>query len=129
MNVSVTNTATHPTPKVSFNRIKNLVLGEKYDLSVVFIPPRKMHTLNNTYRHKNSSTDILAFPLSKTNGEIFLCMQDVKKKAKTFNMTTSDYLNFLVIHGMLHLEGRNHGRTMEMLERKYCLALKFPTPS
>lgn len=129
MNVSVTNTATHPTPKVSFNRIKNLVLGEKYDLSIVFIPPRKMHTLNNTYRHKNSSTDILAFPLSKTNGEIFLCMQDVKKKAKTFNMTTSDYLNFLVIHGMLHLEGRNHGRTMEMLERKYCLALKFPTPS
>lgn len=129
MNVSVTNIAQHRTPKVSFNRIKNTVLGNEYDLSVVFIPPRKMRALNSTYRDKDSSTDILAFPLSKTNGEIFLCMQDVKKKAKTFNMTTTNYLNFLVIHGMLHLEGRNHGRTMEMLERKYCVALKFPTPS
>jgi ssRNA-specific RNase YbeY (16S rRNA maturation enzyme) len=55
-------------------------------------------------------------------------MPDVVKKAKLFGMTTRGYLGFLFIHGCLHLEGMDHGRTMEALEGKFCRAFHFPTP-
>ncbi len=109
--------------------MKELVLGKEYALGVVFIPPRMMKDLNFRYRNKNEATDILSFPLSKKTGELYLCMAMVKKKAPQFNMTVREYLGYLFIHGLLHLEGHDHGRTMEKLERKYCRASKFPTPA
>lgn len=128
MSVSVSNTARHSTPRVPFLQMKNKVLRKSYELSVVFIPPQKMKALNKQYRKKDSSTDILAFPLSKNNGEIYLCMQDVKRKAPEFGMTTPDYLRFLFVHGMLHLEGHDHGKAMEALEQKFCKLLRIKAP-
>lgn len=128
MSVNVANTARHSTPRVPFLQMKNAVLGKSYELSVVFIPPQKMKALNKEYRKKDSSTDILAFPLSKKNGEIYLCMQDVKRKAPQFAMTTPDYLKFLFVHGMLHLEGYDHGQKMETLEQKFCKLLRIKAP-
>ncbi len=123
------NKARHPTPRMPFSKIKKIVLGDAYELNVVFIPPRTMRELNLRYRKKDAPTDILAFPLSEKNGELYLCMQMVKKKAPEFGMNVREYLGYLFIHGMLHLEGHDHGRTMEKLERKYCKACAFPTPS
>lgn len=111
-----------------FALMKETVLGKSYELSLVFIPPKRMHALNHEYRKKNKATDILAFPLSKKNGEIYICMQEVKKKAPEFGMDTQDYLRFLFVHGMVHLQGYNHGSKMEKLEEKFCKILKIPKP-
>ena len=115
-------------PRLPFSKIKNTVLGREYELSLVFISPAKMRELNKSYRTKDAPTDILSFPLSKVSGEIFLCMSEVKKKAPLFGMTEREYLGYLFIHGLIHLEGFDHGRTMTRLERKFSKAFGFPGP-
>jgi ssRNA-specific RNase YbeY (16S rRNA maturation enzyme) len=88
-----------------WERIKNQVLGKKFDLSVVFASNAMMKKLNETYRKKKGATNVLSFPLSKTMGEIF-----INKKANR-----PDYL---FIHSLLHLKGLEHGRRMDDEEKK-----------
>jgi ssRNA-specific RNase YbeY (16S rRNA maturation enzyme) len=53
-------------------------------------------------------SNVLAFPLSKTSGEILIC----KKAAPPFS------IGYLFIHGLYHLKGLKHGATMERVERR-----------
>ena len=107
-------------PKNSkFEEIKQTILGSKYELSLVFIPAKKIQALNKTYRKINRPTDILSFPLSKTSGEIFICKTEAKKMAPEFDRPYDNFLTFLFIHGLVHLKGYNHGAKMEKMEQKY----------
>jgi len=99
--------------------IKKDILGKEYELSCVFESKNKIRELNRNYRGKNEPTDILSFFLSKNSGEIFICREIAKLKSKSFNMSATKYLIFLVIHGMLHLKGLAHGAKMERYERAY----------
>lgn len=112
----------------AITKFKNAVLGRRFDLSISVVPAAKMKVLNRQYRKINKPTDILSFPLSKNSGEIVLCLPEVKSHAKTFNTTAEKYLPYLVIHGMVHLKGHDHGRIMDKLEVKYCRALKVQHP-
>ena len=128
MGFAIAYTTRHRVPRVPFLRMKEKVLGKKYELSVAFVSSKKMHAFNKKYRTKDAPTDILSFALSKDSGELYLSMPEVAKKAKLFRMTTRNYLGYLFIHGLLHLEGRDHGRTMEVLESKFARAFHFSTP-
>lgn len=109
-----------PTPVgVPFALIKNKILGSKYDLSVSFLSANAQKKLNKTYREKNKSTNILSFPLSKNSGEITFDLSLVKSGAKDFDMSYSQFLKYLFIHGCLHLKGWQHSSTMEKEEKKY----------
>lgn len=113
---SITNGTRSSLPRVPFSQIKEKILGKRYELSLTFIGDARMCTLNKKYRKKNTTTDILSFPLSKTSGEIFISTNAAEKKARQFEMNSRDYLTFLFIHGLLHLKGHAHGRTMDRLE-------------
>lgn len=93
-----------------WEEVKNRVLGKNFDLSVVFANDAVMKKLNEVYRKKKGPTDVLSFPLSKTMGEIF-----INKKA-----TRPDYL---FIHSLLHLKGFEHGKKMELEEKKIWRAI------
>ena len=99
--------------------IKNDILGENYSLSLAFIGKEKMQELNSQHRNLNKPTNILSFPLSKKEGEILICPAIVKSEIKKFNRTYPQLLQFLVIHGMLHLKGMEHSSRMEIAEKKY----------
>jgi probable rRNA maturation factor len=103
----------------NFSIIKNDILGKKYSLSIAYVDEKKSRELNKKYRGKNKPTNILSFPLRKNMGEIILCPVVIKKEAKKFNKSFSRFLGFLVIHGMLHLEGMEHSSRMERAEEKY----------
>src|SRR3989344_881751 len=105
--------------KLPFDKIKNGILGKKYELSIVLVGKDRIKNLNKIYRQKEVATDILSFPLSKENGEIFINHQVAKIKAKKFEFTYENYLLFLVIHGLFHLKGMKHGSLMEKQEKKY----------
>jgi len=106
-------------PSLPFSVIKDDILGKKFSLSLAFIGKEKMRQLNNQYRGKNKPTNILSFPLSKTEGEILICPAVVKTELKKFDKNYPNLLRFLVIHGLLHLKGMKHSSTMEVLEKKY----------
>ena len=88
-----------------WQKIKNQVLGKKFDLSVVLAEDSLMKKLNEKYRKKTGTTNVLSFPLSKTAGEIFINKKAVRP-------------NYLFIHSLLHLKGFRHGKKMEAEEKK-----------
>ena len=118
-NFSVSNFTKGKLPALPFVLLKNEILGEKYSLSIAFISPNKMTTINKTYRGKGMPTNILSFPLSKNEGEILLCPAIIKKETKKFERNFKELLGYLVIHGMLHLKGMQHSSKMEIAEQKY----------
>jgi len=102
-----------------FEKIKNDILGKKYELSIALVSEKKSREINKKYRKKDKPTNILSFVLTKNSGEIILCPTLIKKEIKKFNRTFPKLMGFLVIHGMLHLKGFEHSSTMERLEEKY----------
>ncbi len=119
VNLDITNKTNGKLPRLPFARIKEAILGPKYSLSIALVPPRESHRLNLTYRQKDKPTNVLSFPFDKTSGELVLDLKTSRADAKNFDMTPEKFLVFLVIHGMLHLKGYDHGSTMEKEERKF----------
>ena len=103
---------------VTAKKIAEKTLGKKYSLSFSFIRPAEIKKLNLIYRGKNKATDILSFPLSKNEGEIFICKSEARKEAKKFDRKYYNFLLFLFIHGCVHLKGFDHSATMEGIELK-----------
>lgn len=118
-NFSLINKTRSKLPLLPFLKMKNDILGKDYVLSIAFVNEKTSKALNNKYRKRNKPTNILSFLLHKKEGEIVLCHAVVRKEAKNFNKTFSQFLGFLVIHGMLHLKGLDHGKKMEKEEKKY----------
>jgi ssRNA-specific RNase YbeY (16S rRNA maturation enzyme) len=98
----------------TYTKIKELVLGKKYELSFAFVTPAQMRRAMKYKKEPSKKvSNVLAFPLSKTSGEILIC----KEAAKPYT------LGYLFIHGLLHLKGLKHGATMERTEHR--LVKKF----
>lgn len=74
--------------------------------------------LNRTYRGKDKPTNVLSFSLSKNEGELIICLAKVRKETKLFHRSFPNLLAFLVIHGLFHLKGHDHGSTMERNEER-----------
>ncbi len=112
----ITNKTKGTLPKVPFEKMKNFALGEKYNLSLVFIGKETSKKLNHKYRGKNKETNILSFPLDKKNGEIFINLKLAHKQKENFDRKLANFVAFLFIHGLTHLKGMQHGSKMEKAE-------------
>ena len=112
-------------PSLPYEKIKNDILGKKYNLSLAFIGSTRAQTLNNEHRGKNYIPNVLSFPLDEQIGEIFITPTIAKKEAYKFDMTHKGYVGFLFIHACLHLKGLDHGKQMEKEEKKYCRKYKL----
>lgn len=92
-------------------------------LSVVFVSTNKIRDINNKYRNINKATDVISFAYldDKTEvinvdddiydidiGEIYICYDVAKKNAIKYGNSLNRELNFLFVHGLLHLLGYNH---------------------
>ncbi len=104
--------------KARFRAIKEAALGTDYDLSLIFTTPARIKKLNLIYRDKDKATDILSFALSKKEGEIYICQSEARKEAANFNRSYANFIEFLFIHGCVHLKGYEHGATMERIEAR-----------
>lgn len=92
------------------------ILGQDYDLGLVFCTDSKMRALNKTYRHKDTISNILSFPYTKKSGEIFINPILAKKEAPRFATNFPTHLRRLFIHGCLHLKGMTHSSKMDKRE-------------
>ena len=105
-------------PSLSYEKIKNHYLGENYELSLVFCSKKTMRKLNNQTRKKDYPTNILSFPLSETSGEMFICLPVCRTQYKKFDRTFKNFIAYLFVHGLVHLNGHDHGDTMDLEEEK-----------
>ena len=94
--------------KELFSLLKDKVLGKTYDLSVAFLLPAEMRKVTKRTKKQDKVSNVLAFTLSKTSGEILIC----RKAAAPYTVP------YLFIHGLLHLKGLKHGARMESAEQQ-----------
>ncbi len=118
-NFQILNMTKSTLPRVPFDKIKEEILGEKYELSMVFCGNRKSKELNKIYRNKDYTPNVLSFPLDKNSGEIFINPHVAKKEAPKFDKNYKDFVAYLFIHACLHLKGMEHGSTMDKAEKKF----------
>ncbi|MEK7184847.1 MAG: rRNA maturation RNase YbeY [Patescibacteria group bacterium] len=116
---SITNTTKAKIPELAFLKMKEAVLGKKYELSVIIVNKSKIKKLNKEYREIDKATDILSFPLSDNFGEIYINPDMTKIEAKKFERNYDNFFGFLFIHGLVHLKGFDHGSTMESIEARF----------
>lgn len=119
INFNITNTTKSKLPVFDFEKMKNAVLGKKYELSVIIIGKKEIQKLNKEYRDINKPTDILSFPLSDDFGEIYINPEMTKIEARKFERDYDNFFAFLFIHGLVHLKGFDHGSTMENIEAQF----------
>ena len=122
---SITQTVKTYPRTLPYQKIKERILGKKYSLSLAFIGSQRATTLNQAYRQKDYTPNVLSFPLTPTTGEILICPSVTKREAAAFQLSEKGYVGYLFIHAALHLKGYEHGATMEKLERKYLTEFKI----
>ncbi len=115
---SINTTLKRKLPKGSFLNMKDFYLGKNYDLSLVFCGQAKSKSLNKHWRKKDYPANILSFTVSETMGEIYIDLDTAKKQHKKFDRSFENYISFLFIHGMAHLDGYDHGVKMEKQEER-----------
>ena len=91
-----------------------------WDLSVLFCGDRYIRSLNARYRDRDEPTDVLSFSLVETApgegegsrylpGDIVISLETMAENAAYFAVPPDEELRRLLVHGILHLDGRDHG--------------------
>jgi len=112
-------------PRIPYQQIQRAILGARYELSFMAVSAQKARALNKKYRGKSYVPDVLAFPLSKHEGEIVFNAQAITREAKKRGISVRAYTGFIFIHACLHLKGLTHGKGMEKREKQYLKKFKF----
>jgi len=88
---------------------------KNWDLSVLFCNNQYIKSLNAQYRNKDEPTDILSFPLGETSpsgrylaGDIVISLDALEENASAFKVSADEELRRLLVHGILHLSGKDH---------------------
>jgi probable rRNA maturation factor len=115
---SLINNSEAKLPRLAFVDMKNAALGKKYSLTVAIVSTGYIKKLNRSYRGIDKPTDILSFPLSKSEGEMYINLAETRREAKKFDRTFENFFAFLFIHGLVHLKGFDHSSTMERIEAR-----------
>ena len=97
--------------------------------------------LNRTFRGRDYATNVLSFAYAPARpvryaalrGDIVLCHPVIRREARAQGKTLAAHYAHLVVHGMLHLRGMDHGRAreaarMERAESRVLRRLGFNDP-
>jgi probable rRNA maturation factor len=106
------------------------------ELTVRFVDAEEGRQLNAHYRGKDCATNVLSFPYARAPvlaGDLVLCLPVVLREAAAQGKPAAAHFAHLVVHGMLHLQGYDHGTdaeacAMERMEREVLARLGFPDP-
>jgi probable rRNA maturation factor len=103
-------------------------ISNNFYFNIHSVSEQDSKSLNNKYFQKNKPTDVLSFPLYKDLsrilelnrdheedlGDMFINRKIVKKHAQIYEKSFVDELQFIIIHGLLHLVGYSHENEKEL---------------
>jgi probable rRNA maturation factor len=112
---------------------RELRLGP-HSVFVSFVTDAEMARLNQTFRKKTGTTDVLSFPSEVRSrpgvlrrrvkaldgdflGDIAISPVVARRNAKKFGRTMTEEICILVLHGVLHLLGYDHETDRGEMER------------
>jgi probable rRNA maturation factor len=110
------------------------------ELVIRIVDEQESKQLNSQYRYKQSSTNVLSFPVEipegiKLNliGDLVICAPVVTFESQQQHKKVFDHWAHLVVHGILHLLGYDHindndAEQMEAKEINILATLGIPNP-
>jgi len=119
------------------------------EIAVRLTSDDEVHALNRQYRHKDAPTNVLSFPMVQGDlldavtqgsddgevllGDIVLAHGVCAAEAAEKGVGIEDHATHLIVHGVLHLLGHDHGddaeaEAMEGLERDALTSLGIADP-
>lgn len=112
---------TQPLPELSDELVGRLFdaaaqvvdLPPQLHFSVAVVSDNEMVPINERYRGKEGSTDVLSFRYDDQNGEIVLSDDTMRAQAKEYDHDVTTEAAFLLVHGILHILGWDHERSEE----------------
>lgn len=94
---------------------------EAAEVSVSFVTNAQIRELNKEFRSKDSSTDVLSFPLGEDGiydrnmetgalqlGDVVISIEKAVEQSKLYGHSLQREIGFLTVHSMLHLLGYDH---------------------
>jgi probable rRNA maturation factor len=113
-------------------------LGVAGELSISLLEPDAMAALKEQALGVRAATDVLSFPLDDPRapspgpvllGDIVICPVVAERQARALGRTLDEEIAHLVVHGLLHILGRDHAdpaseRAMAAEQRAILAAIK-----
>ena len=101
---------------------ENFKISRNFHFTVHSLNESESKKLNQKTFNTNKPTDVLSFPLyndieainqldksmSEYMGDMFICRNVIKKNAEIYDKDFVEELQYIVIHGLLHLIGYSH---------------------
>jgi probable rRNA maturation factor len=96
-------------------RIVSAVLDDqavnRATVTVTFMSPARMRSLNRQTFGRDRATDVIAFSLPHADdlvGDVYVCPAVARSSARRFKVAPREELMRLVVHGVLHVLGHDH---------------------
>lgn len=109
--------------------------GDGRRLCIRVVDETEARELNGRFRDRVEATNVLSFPaeLPDALGDIAVCAAVVAREAKAKNKSVDAHFAHMVVHGVLHLRGMDHGteaqaQEMEAAEIEILRELGFSNP-
>jgi probable rRNA maturation factor len=86
-----------------------------WSIEVLLCSDERMAALNERYRGRTGPTDVLSFPRDETapadsvSGDIAISVETLRRNAARFGVSENEEMKRLLVHGLLHLAGMDHG--------------------
>ena len=101
---------------------ENFKISRNFHFTVHSLNENESKKINQKTFNKNKPTDVLSFPLyndieainqldgsmHEDMGDMFICRNVIKKNAEIYDKDFVEELQYIVIHGLLHLIGYSH---------------------
>ncbi len=90
------------------------------ELSIVIVDNQEIMEINKVYLGKNSTTNVISFSMlegefgtvnPKILGDVVISAEKAQEEARKTGISMNDEIDYLLIHGILHLIGYNHENT------------------
>ena len=122
----ITDTVNYKRYKIINKVLKRCLKMEHVQNSffeVILVNNDTIQKINKEYRGIDKITDVISFAFEDNDkdlyngirmlGEIYICIPQMKQQAKLYGHSQTREIAFLAIHGLLHLLGYDHTKSIE----------------
>lgn len=133
MQVNIDDTCDDPSSCTIVTRtaqqvIQHLAPDARFSVNFLLCDDARIQQINRDFRHKDTPTDVLSFAYFDADaiptlaeeveiGDIAISLPRVRENSVTHGVSYQQELEFMVIHGILHVFGYDHETSLEDEQR------------
>ncbi|MDY7034220.1 MAG: rRNA maturation RNase YbeY [Thermodesulfobacteriota bacterium] len=110
--------------------LRDLECPDNYEISILFVNDKQIEEINREYLGRSGSTNVISFSMGEGEfshinpqvlGDVIISVETAERHACESQYSFEEMIDFLLIHGILHLLGYEHegpNAKKEIMEEK-----------